>query len=130
MKRITSKGLRDLFFLAVGTAILFREFWQQPDPSPLGVFVALFLYGLIPAFRADEGTSAGPLTLLVQALAGRGGPGTKAAAEDPVARVAREDEAAREAARVVLGDRVAREAQRVTDEQKRLPPRSDGPGSE
>jgi hypothetical protein len=130
MKRITSKGLRDLFFLAVGSAILFHEFWQRPDPSPLGVFVALFLFGLIPAFRADEGTSAGPLALLVQALAGRGGPETKGPAEDPAARAAREDEVAREAARVVLADRVAREAQRVTDERKRSPRRSDGPESE
>jgi hypothetical protein len=61
---VTSKGLRDLFFLGVGSALLYHEFWQLPSPSPLGVFVALFLFGLIPAFRADAGPTPGPLGLL------------------------------------------------------------------
>lgn len=68
----TSKGLRDLFFLVLGTALLYHEFWQRPDPSPLGVFVALFLFGLIPAFRADEGVTPGPLTMIAQLLVAMG----------------------------------------------------------
>lgn len=123
---VTGKGLRDLFFLLVGSAILYQQFWERPDPSPLGVFVALFLYGLIPAFRADE-TSLSPLAALMALLAAKG---TKAP-PDPVAeqeaKVEKAVEAARvrAAARAALADREDQEAR----QRRSSPPESNEPGS-
>lgn len=120
---VTVKGLRDLFFLLVGAAILYNQFWQREDPSPLGVFVALFLFGLIPAFRADE-TTVGPLQALLALLGGRAAPDRLAEQEaraDRAARVARDRAAVREA--------MAERAEREERESRSSPPESRGPDS-
>ena len=125
--RVTSKGLRDLFFLLVGTAVLFHEIWQRSDPSPLGVFVALFLFGLIPAFRADEGSTQGPLGLLMSALAALGGKGNRATLAEQEARVELAEQVARDraAVRAAMAERAAAEDQ----QRKTSPPESSEPDS-
>lgn len=68
-----TRGLRDLFFLLAGSAIAYHEFWLEEDPSPIGAFMVLFLWGLIPAFRAEDANVPSPMELLIRLLsAGRG----------------------------------------------------------
>lgn len=62
------KLLRDLFFGAAGSAIAYHEFWLEEDPSPIGAFMVLFLWGLIPAFRAEDANAPSPLAVLLQFL--------------------------------------------------------------
>ena len=129
--RITSKGLRDLFFLLIGTAILFHEIWQRPSPSPLGIFAAFFLFGLIPAFRADEGSTLGPLALLVRLLSQREGsqaaPVSRATLAEQEAKVELAEQVARDraAVRAALVERAGPEAAEKIDVEKRSRPESD-----
>jgi hypothetical protein len=46
---------REVLFLVSGGAILYHEVWVATSSDPLLVFTALFLWGLVPAFRADGG---------------------------------------------------------------------------
>jgi hypothetical protein len=46
---------REVLFLLSGGAILYHEVWIANTSDPLLVFTALFLWGLVPAFRADGG---------------------------------------------------------------------------
>ncbi len=127
--RITSKGLRDLFFLMAGTAIAYQQFFVREEPSPLGVFMVLFLWGLVPAFRAD---SQGVGLSVLQALLGAKGSQTVEleGREDREERVAQAERAAR-AARVRAEVRAAEEAQaeRERRDSRSSHPPSSGPDS-
>lgn len=76
IKRIV---LRDLFFFCVGGAILYHEIWVRKDPSPLGVFMVIFFWGLIPAFRGEDG-GTNPWDLVARLLGGH----VVSQPEDPV----------------------------------------------
>lgn len=106
-----SKWIRETILGVLGAAVTYNQFWQKDEPSELGVLLILFLFGLIPAFRLDEGGSR-PLNLLAALLGGA----RPAPPEDPVAdqeaRVERAVRAAevRRAARAELEERADREA--------------------
>lgn len=92
------KLLRDLFFGAAGVAIAYHEFWVEEDPSPIGAFMVLFLWGLIPAFRAEDANAPSPMDLLIRLLTagkGNGGAGNQGSRESPEQE--REEREAREA---------------------------------
>ena len=126
MNRPTAQGLRDLFFLAAGAAVLYNQVWQRDEISPLGAFLVLFLWGLIPAFRADEGATSGPLTVLLHILAALG---TRAPQAPPASSEAPEAPAAREAPEAPAADRADR-ADRADPEGQADPVTRRAPGAE
>lgn len=126
---MATKRLRHFFFLLVGLAVLYHEIWQRSTPSPLGVFTALFLFGLIPAFWADEKATVGPFASLIHLLTVLGGkvPPANAAKEsmaepaEPAARGA-QVQAAEPAEPAAPA---AREASSTSDATRYSPPESD-----